>query len=497
MEQNTTLLCDIDPMLDDIKIVARCISIWKSHPAGKPNEVWSLDMVLQDEQGNRVQATARTKEVINKYRLLIDEGSCYRISNFGVGENGGKYPFLNHRYKISFFRNSGVTRVPSWEKNPRGFNFEPFNNFFTKDFKETDLVDVIGTIVSITDPQPFTNYGVDKIRRNVLLEDLEGKQLELCFFDEWSEKFTKYAENPVSAGHAVMILQLARVKYFNKKPSVRPALFASKVWINDKIPEIEAFRQRYVEKPGYDPKKHTITVFSPAKKIISPVDFLDGAVKKMVGTIRDSNNACHMIVYAKVHKIHRENGWAYLACKRCGCSAKEIDGTASSSSASKFKKQQTWHCKQHDEITSVGYRKVFNPEDLQLLFILVPVNQEIKKQQTIETNQHSVEPKNVPQVVQISDDEVSFEKKGTTSLSKNKEYKLIDEDTDEELGNKNIIHDFSTDEATDDIQYSNKFIGDQAEVDLHVSQPVSDEEAGIDLENSESRSDEETDDAAI
>ena len=91
-------------------------------------------------QGNRVQATARTKEVINKYRLLIDEGSCYRISNFGVGENGGKYPFLNHRYKISFFRNTGVTRVPGWENNPRGFKFEPFTNFVTKEFKETDVV---------------------------------------------------------------------------------------------------------------------------------------------------------------------------------------------------------------------------------------------------------------------------------------------------------------------------------------------------------------------
>ena len=49
MEQSITLLCDIDPMLDDVKILARCISIWKSHPAGKPHEVWSLDMVLQDE----------------------------------------------------------------------------------------------------------------------------------------------------------------------------------------------------------------------------------------------------------------------------------------------------------------------------------------------------------------------------------------------------------------------------------------------------------------
>lgn len=63
-----------------------------------------------------------------------------------------------------------------------------------------------------------------------------------------------------------------------------------------------------------------------------------------------------MIVYGKVHKIHRENGWAYLACKRCGSSAKPIEASGSSSSAAKFKKQKTWHCKQHDEITSVGYR---------------------------------------------------------------------------------------------------------------------------------------------
>ena len=48
MEQNITALCDIDPMLDDIKILARCISVWKSHPKGKPNEIWSLDMILQD-----------------------------------------------------------------------------------------------------------------------------------------------------------------------------------------------------------------------------------------------------------------------------------------------------------------------------------------------------------------------------------------------------------------------------------------------------------------
>nr|GEW64573.1 replication protein A 70 kDa DNA-binding subunit B [Tanacetum cinerariifolium] len=47
-----TQLCDIGPMLDDLKVLARCISIWKPHPANKPNEVWSLEMVFQDAQNN-------------------------------------------------------------------------------------------------------------------------------------------------------------------------------------------------------------------------------------------------------------------------------------------------------------------------------------------------------------------------------------------------------------------------------------------------------------
>ncbi|GJW85224.1 hypothetical protein Tco_0158369 [Tanacetum coccineum] len=50
MEMNLTQLCDLDPMNDDTKILARCISIWKSYPLGKPNEVWSLDAVFQDQQ---------------------------------------------------------------------------------------------------------------------------------------------------------------------------------------------------------------------------------------------------------------------------------------------------------------------------------------------------------------------------------------------------------------------------------------------------------------
>ncbi|GJV83994.1 replication protein A 70 kDa DNA-binding subunit B [Tanacetum coccineum] len=80
MEQQLTLLCDIDPMMDDVKVPARCISIWA---VGKPNEPWGLDVVLQDPEGNRIQASIKL-ENMNKFLAVLDEGSCYIIGNFGV-----------------------------------------------------------------------------------------------------------------------------------------------------------------------------------------------------------------------------------------------------------------------------------------------------------------------------------------------------------------------------------------------------------------------------
>ncbi|GJX14378.1 replication protein A 70 kDa DNA-binding subunit B [Tanacetum coccineum] len=139
MEQQMTLLCDIDPMMDDVKVLARCISIWKSHAAGKPNQPWGLDVVLQDPEGNRIQASIKL-ENMNKFLAVLDEGSCYRIGDFGVGENEGKFPLLNHHYKINFYQNTSVTRVIHFDQNLCGFKFEPFQNFTSNRFGSIDTV---------------------------------------------------------------------------------------------------------------------------------------------------------------------------------------------------------------------------------------------------------------------------------------------------------------------------------------------------------------------
>ena len=77
---------------------------------------------------------------MSKFGGLLEEGACYRIRNFGVGENGGKYPLLPHKYKINFFKNTALTRIHRFDTNHNGFKFEPFLRFSTRRWAEPEAV---------------------------------------------------------------------------------------------------------------------------------------------------------------------------------------------------------------------------------------------------------------------------------------------------------------------------------------------------------------------
>ncbi|GJQ94650.1 replication protein A 70 kDa DNA-binding subunit B [Tanacetum coccineum] len=169
--------------------------------------------------GNRVQVIVRNQD-IKKFQPILDEGACYRISNFGLEVLTGTYEALGLSISVLSHQENSLR----------------------------ELCDVIGTTVSISDAIPFNYAGVDKIRRTVILEDFEGARLECCFFYSWSDKFTKLYDERDKSGIVVMILRLAKVKYFNEKPSVNPAMYSTKLYINNDIPEIAAFKKRYIVK---------------------------------------------------------------------------------------------------------------------------------------------------------------------------------------------------------------------------------------------------------
>ncbi|GKA75713.1 hypothetical protein Tco_0782091, partial [Tanacetum coccineum] len=143
----------------------------------------------------------------------------YWISNFGIGENGGNIPLLDHCYKLSFFKNTALKRVGIFDSNPRGFRFEHFGVFTSRKISEKELCDVIRTIVSIFDAIPFNYAGVDKIRRTVILEDFEHIQ-PLRLRADGHRKYTVLLQIPIPSVQprpivtdTKPILQAARIDF--------------------------------------------------------------------------------------------------------------------------------------------------------------------------------------------------------------------------------------------------------------------------------------------
>ncbi|GJQ90766.1 retrovirus-related pol polyprotein from transposon TNT 1-94 [Tanacetum coccineum] len=166
---NITMIKDVDPMLDNITVQGRCISLWHSHRLNEAHNPYSLDMVLQDSQ-------------MFRFEPLFKEGKCYAISNFAIAKNSGKLPLLPHKYKISFYKGTVVTRIDPFDENLNGFILEPFNRLLdgTHHYHKHEAVDVIGSVVAIGDVVPVQSTAGRKIRRTVVIEDserfLENKQ---------------------------------------------------------------------------------------------------------------------------------------------------------------------------------------------------------------------------------------------------------------------------------------------------------------------------------
>ena len=61
-----------------------------------------------------------------------------------------------------------------------------------------------------------------------------------------------------------------------------------------------------------------------------------------------------------MHKIHKEYGWYYPACKKCSKRATLSDASASGSKASgSGSRRKFWKCDTHGALNGVVYRYVF------------------------------------------------------------------------------------------------------------------------------------------
>nr|GEX83027.1 replication protein A 70 kDa DNA-binding subunit B [Tanacetum cinerariifolium] len=277
------------------------------------------------------------KEHSHKYQLYILEQAIKNTIPFletGGGEVYGsgcrgdrRLPLLTNRWKIYLYKGSKIKRIKQIDENFIGFVNEPFTRILdpNNQYHEHDSVDVVGTVVAIGNIIPVNGYGCSKICRTVVIEDADDKLDEV--------------------GHLDIVLILGKVKYWNNKPAIHNALFSTRIYINKDITPLKSFRKSYEAQNENNAIDFRIQIHNQENHVGTPAEFMQGSVKRMVGMIRNIEPETHCVVYATIHSIQYENGWAYTGCKACNT---KVTAIASKGASSSKTQKQLWH----DDITS-------------------------------------------------------------------------------------------------------------------------------------------------
>ncbi|KAJ9554909.1 hypothetical protein OSB04_009523 [Centaurea solstitialis] len=114
---------EINTQNDCLKIKVRIVRIWK--------QSFSLDMILMDEKGKKIQGTIKAK-LIHNFERFLAEGSIVVLSNFGVAENSGNYCIINHPCKLNFYHTTTVKKIEVFDGPVYGFGFVKFHDINNK-----------------------------------------------------------------------------------------------------------------------------------------------------------------------------------------------------------------------------------------------------------------------------------------------------------------------------------------------------------------------------
>ncbi|CAI9303152.1 unnamed protein product [Lactuca saligna] len=77
---NISFIADLDVTRDDLSIKVRVINHWKQMSFYNKNEIWSIELILVDEQGRKIQASV-PKKFLYRFKKILKDGKSYYITS--------------------------------------------------------------------------------------------------------------------------------------------------------------------------------------------------------------------------------------------------------------------------------------------------------------------------------------------------------------------------------------------------------------------------------
>ncbi|KAL8267139.1 hypothetical protein R6Q59_004483 [Mikania micrantha] len=171
---NVTLLQELDVLNDNYTLKVCITRIWKQPLFSDPTQTYSMEMILVDEMGTKVQATVQNKWV-PKFSNMLKEFECIFIQKPTLAQNRSKLKYAHYPSKVSFTYNTKLSKCTNFGGPKYGFDFATFESIQSQILPENITIDVIGYVVKCYNLEKCTNVqtGLESQRMNIQIEDLD------------------------------------------------------------------------------------------------------------------------------------------------------------------------------------------------------------------------------------------------------------------------------------------------------------------------------------
>ncbi|XP_057247050.1 uncharacterized protein LOC125494093 [Beta vulgaris subsp. vulgaris] len=126
-------------------IEVRIIRVWERPNFKNQLEAESIETVLMDLEGSKIQASCR-KGLIIQFMPKIKEGELRQFSNFLVRENGAMEKSTTHNCVLSLKYGSCIEECRVLDIPKFGFTFAKFEDIISKRLPDMYYIDIIGQL---------------------------------------------------------------------------------------------------------------------------------------------------------------------------------------------------------------------------------------------------------------------------------------------------------------------------------------------------------------
>ncbi|XP_076885787.1 uncharacterized protein LOC143535409 [Bidens hawaiensis] len=228
-----TMLNKLDVSTKVFNVKVRIIRLWKNMSYMLQGQVHTVEMVLVDEEGNKMLGSIINEHWQN-FKNLIELNSTILITKASLAENHAANKFMGNPNKVSFNHETNIVELNDFLGEPYGFTFASFEDMNNNLFPPFHTVDIIGYITSSEKPTTFLGKGGESTLKVIVhLEDLK--------------LMTDYISNNPDKTNVVIILQFGRFKFWGEKTWASNNYVYSKLFIDEDIQAIISFKQRLIE----------------------------------------------------------------------------------------------------------------------------------------------------------------------------------------------------------------------------------------------------------